>query len=52
MYTRISDIIFKELIPMSVKKTGLNMLFYYFSQWRERRRAEREEAEQNQGGRK
>lgn len=51
MYTRITDIIFKEIIPMSVKKTGLNMLFYYFSQWRERKRAEREEAE-NQGGRK
>lgn len=32
---------------MSVKKTGLNMLFYYFQEWREKRRAERE---QNQGG--
>jgi hypothetical protein len=41
MNTRIFDIISKELIPNSIRKTGLNMVFYYYSEWREKRRARR-----------
>ena len=51
MYVKISDIVFKEIIPMGAKKTVLNMGFYYYGEWKRKRREKRavEEAENQEG---
>jgi len=51
MYVKISDIVFKEIIPMGAKKTVLNMGFYYYGEWKRKRREKRaaEEAENQKG---
>ncbi len=49
MNTKITDIVFREIIPLGIKKTGLNMVLYYFHEWREKKRAERMA---KQGGKK
>jgi hypothetical protein len=51
MYVKISDIVFKEILPMGAKKTVFNMGFYYYSEWKRKRREEKaaEEAENQEG---
>jgi len=47
MYVRIRDIVFREIIPMGVKKTALNTGFYYYSEWK-RKRKEKQAAEERE----
>lgn len=51
MYVKISDIVFKEMLPMGARKTVFNMGLYYYSKWKQKRREERaaEEAENQEG---